>query len=90
MTAPEGAAVPDPYLVAHVREALASDGRVGELGIDVERTGDALVLLGRVASAGQREAAAVVAAEQAPGLRICNELEVVDAVAPPSPPEQLR
>jgi osmotically-inducible protein OsmY len=90
VTGPGTGATADAYVVAHVREALAADGRVAELGIDVERTGDALVLLGRVASAGRREAAAVVAAEQAPGFRIVNELDVVEAVAPPGPPEQLR
>jgi osmotically-inducible protein OsmY len=80
---------PEAYVVAHVREALATDGRVAELGIDVTAAGSTLVLLGRVASTGQRDEAAVVAAERAPGYEIRNELEVVDDSAPPAPAERL-
>ncbi len=85
---PEGTA-PDAYVVAHVREALATDHRVAELGIDVTASGGTLVLLGRVSSAKQREEAGVVAAELAPGFEVRNELEVVDATAPPNAPEVL-
>jgi osmotically-inducible protein OsmY len=80
----------EAYVVAHVHDALATDGRVAELGIEVTRTGSTLVLLGRVASTAQREAATVVAAEHAPGFEIRNELEVVDHDTAPAPPERLR
>lgn len=77
------------YAVAHVREAFASDPRVAALGLEVVTAGGVLVLLGRVESEGQREGAAEVAAEAAPGYEIRNDLEVLDASAPPGPPERL-
>ena len=89
MSGPTGDRAPDAYVVAHVREALASDGRVAELGLDVTVSGDTVVLLGRVSSAAQRDDAAAIAAERAPGYAVRNELEVVDASAPPAPPERL-
>ncbi|MET0727890.1 MAG: BON domain-containing protein [Acidimicrobiales bacterium] len=82
--------IPEPYVLAHVHDALASDPRVVELGIDVVAAGGTLVLMGRVATAALREAAAQVAAEHAPGFEIRNDLELLDAVSPPAAPEQLR
>jgi osmotically-inducible protein OsmY len=81
---------PDQYVIAHVRDGLATDPRVVELGIDVEVTNGCLVLLGRVGSTALCEAAAEVAAELAPDHTIRNELEVVDVTSPPAAPEQLR
>jgi osmotically-inducible protein OsmY len=81
---------PDQYVIAHVRDGLATDPRVVELGIDVEVANGSLVLLGRVGSSELRDAAAEVAAELAPGYAIRNELEVVDLTSPPAAPEQLR
>lgn len=85
-------AEPATYVLAHVREGLAADGRVTELGIEVEvvdarRT---VVLMGTVGDATVRDAAAEVAAERAPGWEVRNDLEVLDLHAPPTAPEQLR
>lgn len=51
---------PAPYLIERVREALAHDPRVAELGISVTVTGDAVLLTGDVATAERREAVAEV------------------------------
>jgi len=82
-------AVPE-YVVAHVHEALATDPRVMEQGIEVVATGSTVVLMGRVFSQRQHDAASEVAHEQAPGFTIRNDLEVLDRPSPPGPVEQLR
>jgi osmotically-inducible protein OsmY len=68
---------PDPYLVERVRNALAEDPRVGELGIDVAVEGTRLVLAGEVATDERRDAVAEVALEQAPGHHVDNRVTVV-------------
>src|SRR3546814_13127243 len=82
---------PDAYVIAHVREALATDERVAELGIELTIASSTLVLNGRVASTAQRDAATAVATEllaaQPPDLEVRNDLEVVDADAGPPGPE---
>lgn len=80
---------PEPYVVAHVREALATDPRVAALGLEVVATSGVLVLLGRVGTEQQRAGAGEVAVDAAPGYAIRNDLEVVDVSAPPAPPEHL-
>jgi osmotically-inducible protein OsmY len=73
--------MPAAYLVQHIQDALAADGRARELGVDVTVAGDRLVLTGTVTTTALREAIAVVAAEvaaeHAPGHRVVNELSVV-------------
>ena len=73
--------MPTAYLVQHIQDALAADGRARELGVDVVVAGDRVVLTGTVTTAAQRAAIAVVAAEvtaeHAPGHRVVNELSVV-------------
>jgi hypothetical protein len=66
----------DPYLAQHVREALAQDPRVGELGVDVEIDEEAVVLRGGVTSAERQEAATEVARDLAPGRPVRNETTV--------------
>ncbi|HEY9556761.1 MAG TPA: hypothetical protein VIR58_08500 [Acidimicrobiales bacterium] len=84
---------PDAYVIAHVREALATDERVAELGIELTIASSTLVLNGRVASTAQRDAATAVATEllaaQLPDLEVRNDLEVVDADAGPAGPEHV-
>ncbi|HET6950959.1 MAG TPA: BON domain-containing protein [Acidimicrobiales bacterium] len=77
MTGPDP--LPDPYLVQHVQDALASDSRTLELGVDVTVAGHRLVLTGIVATAGQRAAIAEVVAEVAPDHEVVNELAVMPA-----------
>lgn len=53
----------DEYLAQHVREALAHDPRVADLGISVRVEPGAVRLSGQVATEERREAVAVVARE---------------------------
>ena len=80
---------PDAYVIAHVREAMATDPRVAELGIEMTIAAGTLVLTGRVDSVQLRDAAAEVASAHAPDLEVRNDLDVIDDGAAPSPPEHL-
>ncbi|HZM32331.1 MAG TPA: BON domain-containing protein [Acidimicrobiales bacterium] len=79
MTGPDP--LPTPYLVGHIQDTLATDGRAQELGVDVTVAGNRVVLNGTVATEGQREAigevAGEVVAEHAPGHEVVNELTVM-------------
>jgi osmotically-inducible protein OsmY len=68
----------DPYLAEEVREALAREPRVGELGVDVEVRGQTVVLSGTVTSAAGQDAATEVAREVVPDRRVRNETSTVD------------
>lgn len=49
-------AEPDAYLVARIREALAHDPRVAELGVSVTVAGENVLLTGNVATAERKAA----------------------------------
>jgi len=66
------------YLAEHVRQAITTDGRTTEQGIDVRVVGDEVYLSGAVTSAERRDAVAEVAAEAAHGHRIRNEVLVTE------------
>ena len=68
---------PDPYLVGHIQDALASDPRVGELGIHVDVVGDTILLTGSVTSEERRTLVGVVVAELGGGRAIQNQIGVV-------------
>lgn len=76
------ATTPDPYLAEHVREALARDPRIGELGVDVEIAGETVILSGTVASLERQEAAAAVVHELLPDYQVRDETEVVELPEP--------
>jgi osmotically-inducible protein OsmY len=67
---------PDPYLAQHIRDALATDG-TAELGVDVQVTPSGVYLTGTVASPEQRDELAVVAAREAGGLVVHNDVVVM-------------
>ena len=67
---------PSPYLAQHIRDALAA-GSTAELGVDVTVTTDGVYLAGAVASDEQRAELAAVAAREAGGLPIHNDVVVV-------------
>jgi osmotically-inducible protein OsmY len=79
---------PKAYLVAHVREALARDGRTNELHVDVTVAGRRIFLTGEVATGERRAAVADVVREVAPGYEVHNETDV-PAVDAPAEPEEL-
>ena len=74
---------PKSYLVAHVREALARDPRCNELNVDVAVAGRKVFLIGEVANAAHRDAAAEVVRELLPGYDVHNET----TIAPIGEPE---
>lgn len=86
---PEGMDEVPEYVVAHVHEALTTDPRVMDQGIEVVAAGDTVVLMGRVFSQAQADAAGDVARDHAPSHRIRNDVEVLDQPTPPAPPERL-
>jgi Flp pilus assembly secretin CpaC len=69
---------PEPYLVEHVRDALAHDPRVGELDVTVEVEGETVVLSGSLSSPERRQAAAEVARDLLPDHQVRNETSVAE------------
>jgi hypothetical protein len=67
---------PSPYLAQHIRDAMAS-GSTAELGIDVTVTPAGVHLSGIVASEAHRDELGAVAAREAGGRPIRNDLTVV-------------
>lgn len=61
MTAPRP--VPPEHLMRHIQDALASDPRALELGVDVHVAGARVVLTGTVATRRQRDAIGTVVEE---------------------------
>ena len=82
------ASEPDAYLAAHARDALATDARVAELGLDVTVAGDLVVVTGTVSTPERRAAVAEVLAEVAPGHEVRNDT-IVAGFAEPDVPETL-
>jgi osmotically-inducible protein OsmY len=72
----------EPYLVERIREALALDARVNELGIVVTVAGSRVFLTGWVANAERQRGITEVVRESFPGLDVCNDVKVQE-VAPP-------
>ena len=69
---------PVEYVAEHLREALAEDQRVSELGLDVSVRGGELHVVGTVSTEQRRRAVADVAREIAPGATVRNETTVID------------
>jgi osmotically-inducible protein OsmY len=80
---------PDAYVIVHLRDALAADERVAELGIEMTVAAGTLVLTGRVSSHAQRDACTDVARANCADLQVRNDLDVVEIDAPPAAPEHL-
>jgi hypothetical protein len=77
----------------HVRDALATDSRVGELGLDVSHEDNEVVVRGAVSNAARKEALLPVAREVLEqygcALVVRDETEIPAAGAPDRDPEQL-
>lgn len=72
----------DEYLAEHVREALAHDPRVADLGITVTVEPGTVRLSGEVATEERREAVGVVAREVGTGYEILNDVTVTACEEP--------
>jgi hypothetical protein len=79
---------PKHYVIAHVREALACDGRVNELEIEIAVTGNKVFLSGDVATQERRHAITEVVQECLPDHEIYNEVAVTQLSD--AEPESLR
>jgi osmotically-inducible protein OsmY len=79
---------PDAYLVERIREALAHDPRVSELGICVTVAGGKILLSGEVATPERKAAATEVAEPLAEGRAVHNAL-AVSALTEPADREWL-
>ena len=66
---------PSPYLAQHIRDALAS-GSTAELGVDVVVNASGVFLSGTVTSPEQRDDLAAIAAGEAGGLPVHNDVVV--------------
>jgi osmotically-inducible protein OsmY len=66
------------YLAEHIRQAITTDPRTVEQGIDVRVVGDEVYLSGTVTSAERRDGVGDVAAELAEGRPVHNQVEVAE------------
>jgi hypothetical protein len=86
-------APPVEHVLLHVHDALATDARVGELGLDVTYEDDEIVVRGAISTVARQEVLVVLVAEVlaqygcAFGVR--DETEIPAAGAPDRAPEQL-
>ena len=72
----------DEYLAQHVRDALARDPRVADLGISVTVEPGAVRLSGQVATDQPRDAVAMVAGEVVGGQAVRNDVTVTTMSQP--------
>ena len=70
------------YVRAHLQEALATDPRVTEGGLQVDVAGDELVVTGSVSTPARRQGVDAIAAEVAAPFRVRNETQVVSLPEP--------
>jgi hypothetical protein len=69
---------PEDYAIQRLRDALATDARVGEMGLEVRMVAGKVFLTGQVATAERRRAVGTVAAEVLPDYEIHNETDVIE------------
>ena len=74
---------PQDYALQRLRDALATDERVGEMGVDVHLTGAKVFLTGQVATPERQQAVATVAAEVLPDYEVHNQTSVTPIGDPP-------
>jgi osmotically-inducible protein OsmY len=66
------------YLAEHIRDALARDERVGELGVEVTLTSAGVFLTGDVASPQRQDAIDEVVREVVPDQDVHNQTTVME------------
>jgi osmotically-inducible protein OsmY len=79
MSGPE----PEVYQMEHVREALAKDGRVNELELEVALVGGKVIVSGTVGSDERREAITTVVRELCPDREVVNQTSVLSVLPNP-------
>jgi hypothetical protein len=86
---PGDAEEPGEYLAERLREAVATEPDVHELGVVVKVTGRRVLLSGSMSTPTQREAVLRLVQRLAPDHEVVDELDV-PPVTPPSDVEELR
>ena len=71
-----------PYVIAHVREALAHDPRVAELHVDVAVNGRAIFVTGEVPTEERRQAISALLRDNFAGYEHHNQTTVETVEAP--------
>jgi osmotically-inducible protein OsmY len=74
---------PEDYAVQRLRDALAGDPRVAEMGLDVRTVAGKVFVTGQVPTAERQAAVAAVAAEVLPEYEVHNETVVTAVVDAP-------
>ena len=69
---------PEDYAIEHLRNALATDERVAEMGLDVRIAAGKVFLTGQVPTEERRQAVGVVAGEVLPEYEVHNETVVTE------------
>ena len=69
---------PEDYAIQRLRDALASDERVAEMGLEVRIAAGKVFLTGQVPTEERRQAVGVVAGEVLPEYEIHNETIVTE------------
>jgi osmotically-inducible protein OsmY len=69
---------PEDYAIEHLRNALATDERVAEMGLDVRIAAGKVFLTGQVPTEERRRAVGVVASEVLPDYEVHNETVVTE------------
>jgi hypothetical protein len=69
-------------LAARIKDRLAEDARTVEFGIEVDIRDDVVFLRGQVATERRRALIEAIARESAAGLRIANDVIVVEPQSP--------
>ena len=86
-------AVPIEHVLIHIRDTLATDGRVGELGLDVSCEADVVVVRGAVSATARQDAVAdlvrEVLVQYGCELAVRDETQIPAAEAPDREPEEL-
>lgn len=85
--------LPLEHILMHVRDALVTDGRVGELGLDVDAEGDTIVVRGAISNEARRVGVVPVVIEvlERYGYRLAvrDDTHVPGSEAPDREPEAL-
>jgi hypothetical protein len=79
-----GTGEPTAYATQRLRDALAADERVAELGLEVEVAPGRVTVRGQVPTPERRQAVAAVVADVLPGYRLDNATTVADLGGEPA------
>lgn len=80
---------PDEYVAERLREAIATEPDIHELGITVHVTGTRVLLSGSASTPAQRDAITRLVERLAPGAEVVNEIET-PSMTQPTDVEELR